>query len=56
MRDTVVKPGAQTSFPFNYHMGPGMAGKHHFQVVVKTNDPQNPEMVFEVFANSTETK
>jgi hypothetical protein len=53
---TVVKPGEQTSFTFPYHMGPGMGGPHHFQVVVKTNDKANPELVFDVTANSVEAK
>lgn len=53
---TVVKPGKSTSFEFPYHMGPGMGGKHYFQVKVQTNDPENPELIFHVRANSVEPK
>jgi hypothetical protein len=53
---TVVKPGKETSFTFPYHMGPGMGGPHHFQVIVKTNDPQNANLVFDVYANSVDKK
>ena len=53
---TVVKPGKQTSFNFMYHMGPGMGGPHHFQVVVATNDPESPNLVFDVLANSVDKK
>lgn len=53
---TVVKPGKQTSFVFPYHMGPGMGGPHHFQVIVKTNDPANPQLTYDVFANSIDKK
>lgn len=56
MGSTVVKPGKQTSFKFPYHMGPGMGGPHHFQVIVKTNDPEKPELVYDVFANSIDKK
>ena len=58
MGSTVVKPGKQTSFDFMYHMGPGMGGPHHFQVIVKTNDTSLPNstLVFEVYANSIEQK
>lgn len=56
MGSTVVKPGKQTSFVFPYHMGPGMGGPHHFQVIVKTNDPEKPELVYDVFANSIDKK
>jgi hypothetical protein len=35
-------------------MHPGMGGKHHFEVRVKTNDPQQPQLVFHVRANSVE--
>jgi len=31
-----------------------MGGKHHFEVHVTTNDPNNKEMVFHVYANSVE--
>jgi hypothetical protein len=37
-------------------MHPGMGGKHHFEVQMKTNDPNNPTLVFHVRANSVETK
>ncbi len=37
-------------------MHPGMGGKHHFEVHVKTNDPSHPELVFHVRANSVEAK
>lgn len=53
---TVVGPGKSTSFTFPYHMGPGMAGPHYFQVKVKTNDPERPELVFHIRANSVEPK
>ncbi len=51
-----MAPGKSTSFTFPYHMGPGMAGPHYFQVKVTTNDPANPELVFHVRANSVEPK
>lgn len=54
MGSTVVKPGQQTSFVFPYHMGPGMGGKHHFQVLIKTNDPANQTLTFDVLANSVD--
>lgn len=53
---TVVKPGKSVDFDFPYHMGPGMGGPHHFQVIVSTNDPQNPQLVYEVLANSVDQK
>jgi len=53
---TVVKPGKQTSFNFMYHMGPGMGGPHRFQVIITTNDPANPQLVYEVTANSIDKK
>ncbi|HEY3367203.1 MAG TPA: hypothetical protein VGK74_19275 [Symbiobacteriaceae bacterium] len=58
MGTTVIKPGKSVSFDFPYHMGPGMGGKHRFQVIIKTNDTSLPNsaMVFEVYANSTERK
>lgn len=37
-------------------MGPGMAGKHHFEVHIKTNDPDQKELVYHVYANSIEEK
>jgi len=52
----VVKPGESTSFVFPYAMHAGMGGKHHFEVHVATNDPENPKLVFHVFANSIEPK
>ncbi len=52
----MVGPGASTSFVFPYHMGPGMAGPHHFQVILPTNDPATPQLVFDVYANSVEPK
>ncbi|MGE5672664.1 MAG: hypothetical protein ACM3XM_02085 [Mycobacterium leprae] len=53
---TVLKPGQSTDFDFPYHMGPGMAGKHHFEVHIKTNDPDQKELVYHVYANSIEEK
>ncbi|HLN60214.1 MAG TPA: hypothetical protein VK464_01590 [Symbiobacteriaceae bacterium] len=50
----MIKPGQQTTVSFPYHMGPGMGGKHHFQVLVKTNDPAAQQLVFEVYANSVD--
>lgn len=41
---------------FGYLMGPGMGGPHHFQVVVKTNDPAQQELLFDILANSIDTK
>jgi hypothetical protein len=37
-------------------MHPGMGGKHHFQITVKTNDPEHPQVVFDVRANSIDQK
>ena len=54
MGSTVIKPGQQTTISFPYHMGPGMGGKHHFQVLVKTNDPAAQQLVFDVYANSVD--
>lgn len=51
---STVKAGHSLSFTFPYHMGPGMAGKHHFEVHVTTNDPANPTLVYHVYANSVE--
>ncbi len=56
MGTTVIKPGKSTSFTFPYSMHPGMGGKHHFEVHMKTNDPAQPNLVFHVYANSVETK
>lgn len=33
-----------------------MGGPHHFQVVIKANDPNNKELVFDILANSVEGK
>lgn len=52
MGSTVVKPGQSTSLTFPYRMGPGMGGVHHFEVHIKTNDPQNPTLIFTVLADS----
>lgn len=51
---TVVKPGGSTEIEFPYQMGPGMGGKHHFEVQIKTNDPEKPELVFHVYADSVD--
>lgn len=51
---TVVRPGGSTSFTFPFVMHPGMGGKHHFEVVIRTNDPQRPTLNFHVYANSVE--
>lgn len=56
MGSTVVKPGKSTSFVFPYQMHPGMGGKHHFEVHVKTNDSANADLVFHVYANSVEAQ
>jgi hypothetical protein len=37
-------------------MHAGMGGKHHFEISVKTNDPDHPHLVFHVRANSLEAK
>jgi hypothetical protein len=52
----VVKPGKSTSFVFPFSMHPGMGGKHHFEVRIKTNDPSNPELIFHIYANAVENK
>lgn len=54
MGTTVIKPGKSTDFDFPYHMGPGMGGKHRFQVIFKTNDPEHPTLTFDVYANSVD--
>lgn len=51
---TVLKPGQATNFTFPYAMHPGMGGKHHFVVNVKTNDPKQPRLQFHIYANSVE--
>jgi hypothetical protein len=51
-----VKPGKQTSFVFPFAMHSGMGGPHHFEVHVKTNDPQQSDLVFDIRANAVETK
>lgn len=51
---TVVKPGQATNFIFPYAMHPGMGGKHHFVVTMKTNDPERPTLEFHIYANSIE--
>ena len=56
MGSTVVKPGEQTTLDFPFGMGPGMGGPHHFQVILKTNDPANPTLVLDVLANAVEKK
>lgn len=35
-------------------MHPGMGGKHHFVVSIKTNDPERPKLEFHVYANSVD--
>ena len=35
-------------------MHPGMGGKHHFVVSIKTNDPERPKLEFHIYANSIE--
>lgn len=52
----VVKPGQATSFTFPYIMGPGMGGKHKFEVRMNTNDPAAQTLVFTIVANSVERK
>lgn len=56
MGSTVIRPGKSTSFTFPYVMHPGMGGKHHFEVHVKTNDPVRPTLVFHVYGNSIERR
>lgn len=51
---TVVKPGQSTNVIFPYSMHPGMGGKHHFIVSMKTNDPERPKLEFHIYANSIE--
>lgn len=53
---TVLKPGQATNFIFPYAMHPGMGGKHHFEIHIGTNDPDQPELVFHLYANSVEPK
>ncbi|MFZ5815766.1 MAG: rhodanese-like domain-containing protein [Bacillota bacterium] len=50
----MVKPGQATNFIFPYAMHPGMGGKHHFEVHLRTNDPNQPTTVFHIYANSVE--
>jgi len=52
----VVKSGSSTSFVFPFVMHPGMGGPHHFEVHVRTNDPNNAELIFHVYANAVEAK
>lgn len=51
--DTVVLgPGESTfvrSLPYTMHEG--MGGPHHFAVHLKTNDPDNPDLIVDVLAN-----
>jgi len=56
MSSMVVRPGGVASFDFPFIMHPGMGGKHHFTVHVQTNDPENKELVFHVYANAVEAK
>lgn len=35
-------------------MHEGMGGKHHFEVHIGTNDPEQPTLVFHIYANSIE--
>lgn len=51
---TVVNPGEQTSFIFPYAMTAGMGGPHHFQVHIRTNDPDRPVLTFEFKADTVE--
>lgn len=54
MGPTVIKPGGVSGFIFPYAMHPGMGGKHHFEVLIDTNDPSRPTLTFHVYANSLE--
>lgn len=48
----VLKPGESTtisSTPFMMHAG--MEGLHDFRIVVKTNDPTQPERALRVLSN-----
>ena len=51
-----MRPGESTVLKFPYLMGPGMGGPHRFHVVIRTNDPAQKELVFEILANSIDTK
>lgn len=51
---TIVKPGQATGLTFPYAMHPGMGGKHHFVVKIRTNDPERPTLEFHIYANSIE--
>ena len=47
----MLSPGQTSSISFKTHMGPGMEGPHVFEVVVKSNDPAEPESVLRVVAD-----
>lgn len=47
----IVSPGEQSSLSFKTHMMEGMEGPHRFEVVVKSNDPLEPEVVLQVLGD-----
>lgn len=46
-----IGPGQKSTLSFKTHMMKGMEGPHTFEIVVKTNDPREPEVVLTVLGN-----
>ena len=48
----VLQPGESTEIESSvFMMHPGMDGPHDYAVHLKTNDPQNPDLVAHVISN-----
>jgi len=50
VRDTTLAPGASSLVAAVFSMHEGMGGRHHFDIIFKSNDPVEPEKVLTVKA------
>ncbi len=47
----MLKPGEKSTISFKTHMMEGMDGPHLFEIVLRSNDPSEPESVLQVRAD-----
>ena len=50
MGSTTVQPGGSTTISISFSMHDGMGGPHHFDLVVDTSDPVEPQQTVSVLA------
>jgi hypothetical protein len=49
-----LQPGASTNISIKFHMTSGMGGPHDFRLHLKTNDPDQPDLVVTILSNWVE--